>query len=63
MVYVFDEPSAGLHNHDIKLLKNSLIKLRNHGNTILIVDHHREIIKLADFIIDMGPKAGAHGGR
>jgi excinuclease UvrABC ATPase subunit len=62
MVYVFDEPSAGLHNHDIKLLKNSLIKLRNHGNTILIVDHHREIIKLADFIIDMGPKAGAHGG-
>ncbi len=62
MVYVFDEPSVGLHDHDIKLLKNSLNKLKNHGNTILIVEHHREIIKMADFIIDMGPKAGAHGG-
>lgn len=62
MVYVFDEPSVGLHPQDIKLLKNSLIKLRNHGNTILIVDHHREIIKMADFVIDMGPKAGTHGG-
>lgn len=62
IVYVFDEPSAGLHYYDIKLLKNSLIKLRNHGNTILIVDHHREIIKMADFIIDMGLKAGVQGG-
>lgn len=62
MVYVFDEPSVGLHPEDIKLLKDSLIKLRNHGNTILIVEHHREIIKMADFVIDMGPKAGAHGG-
>lgn len=62
IVYVLDEPSAGLHHHDIKLLKNSLIKLRDHGNTILIVEHHGEIIKMADFIVDMGPKAGAHGG-
>lgn len=62
IVYVFDEPSVGLHNYDIKLLKNSLNKLRNHGNTILIVEHHGEIIKMADFIIDMGPKAGSHGG-
>jgi len=62
MVYVLDEPSVGLHPKDIELLKNSLIKLRNHGNTILIVEHHREIIKMADFVIDMGPKAGIHGG-
>ncbi len=62
MVYVLDEPSVGLHPQDINLLKNSLIKLRNHGNTILIVEHHREIIKLADYIVDMGPGAGAHGG-
>lgn len=62
VVYVLDEPSVGLHPHDIKLLKKSLIKLRNHGNTILIVEHHREIIKMADFVIDMGPKSGANGG-
>ncbi|MGE5630788.1 MAG: hypothetical protein ACM3TR_06775 [Caulobacteraceae bacterium] len=62
IVYVLDEPSVGLHSHDIKLLKDSLIKLRNHGNTILILEHHREIIKIADYVIDMGPKAGIHGG-
>lgn len=62
MVYVLDEPSVGLHPKDIELLKDSLIKLKKHGNTILIVEHHREIIKLADYIIDMGPKAGSHGG-
>ncbi len=62
MVYVLDEPSVGLHPQDIELLKNSLIKLRNHGNTILIVEHHKEIIKMADFIIDMGPKSGEQGG-
>ncbi|MEG2353574.1 MAG: excinuclease ABC subunit UvrA [Clostridium sp.] len=63
MVYVLDEPSVGLHPQDIKLLRKSIRKLKNHGNTILIVEHHREIIKMADFIIDMGPKAGANGGK
>lgn len=62
VVYVLDEPSSGLHPHDIKLLKKSLKKLRNRGNTILIVEHHREIIKMADFVIDMGPKSGNNGG-
>lgn len=62
VVYVLDEPSVGLHPHDIKLLEKSLIKLRNRGNTILIVEHHREIIKMADFVIDMGPKSGNNGG-
>lgn len=62
MVYVLDEPSVGLHPQDIVRLKRSLLKLRDHGNTILIVEHHREIIALADHVIDMGPGAGDHGG-
>jgi excinuclease UvrABC ATPase subunit len=62
MVYVLDEPSAGLHPHDIDLLKNSLKMLRDRGNTILIVEHNREIIKLADHVVDMGPTGGSKGG-
>lgn len=62
MVYVLDEPSVGLHPQDIARLKQSLLKLRDHGNTILIVEHHREIIALADHVIDMGPGAGDAGG-
>ncbi|MEG1896236.1 MAG: excinuclease ABC subunit UvrA, partial [Oscillospiraceae bacterium] len=63
MVYVLDEPSVGLHPKDIELLKKSLEKLKNHGNTVLIVEHHREIIKLADHLVDMGPGAGESGGQ
>lgn len=63
MVYVLDEPSVGLHPKDIELMKTSLKKLREHGNTVIIVEHHREIIKLADHIVDMGPGAGEDGGR
>ena len=62
MAYVLDEPSVGLHPQDISHLKNSLLHLRDHGNTILIVEHHREIIAMADHIVDMGPGAGSHGG-
>lgn len=62
MVYVLDEPSAGLHPMDIRRLKESLYKLRDHGNTVLIVEHHREIIAMADHIVDMGPGAGRNGG-
>ncbi|MDO4987896.1 MAG: excinuclease ABC subunit UvrA [Synergistes sp.] len=62
MAYVLDEPSVGLHAKDISLLKKSLRSLRDHGNTVLIVEHHREIIKLADHIVDMGPGAGRSGG-
>lgn len=62
MAYVLDEPSVGLHPQDITRLKNSLLHLRDHGNTILIVEHHREIIAMADHIVDMGPLAGSHGG-
>ena len=62
MAYVLDEPSVGLHAKDIDLLKKSLRALRDHGNTVLIVEHHREVIKLADHIVDMGPGAGSRGG-
>ena len=62
MAYVLDEPSVGLHPKDISLLKNSLCSLRDHGNTVLIVEHHREVIKLADHVVDMGPGAGSAGG-
>ncbi|SHJ15513.1 excinuclease ABC, A subunit [Dethiosulfatibacter aminovorans DSM 17477] len=62
MVYVLDEPSAGLHPHDIDLLKNSLRMLKDRGNTILIVEHNRAIIELADHVIDMGPSGGSKGG-
>lgn len=62
MVYVLDEPSVGLHPRDINRLKESLRHLRDHGNTVLIVEHHREIIAMADHIVDMGPGAGEHGG-
>ncbi|MDD6212207.1 MAG: excinuclease ABC subunit UvrA [Clostridiales bacterium] len=62
MVYVLDEPSVGLHPRDIERLKRSLYRLRDHGNTILIVEHHREIIAMADYLVDMGPQAGSRGG-
>ena len=62
MVYVLDEPSVGLHPQDISRLKESLCHLRDHGNTVLIVEHHREIIAMADHIVDMGPGAGSNGG-
>lgn len=62
MAYVLDEPSVGLHPQDISRLKRSLYQLRDHGNTVLIIEHHREIISMADHIVDMGPLAGDHGG-
>lgn len=63
VLYILDEPSVGLHNHDIKLMKNSVRKLRDHGNTVILVEHHKEMIRIADHIVDMGPGAGAEGGQ
>ncbi len=63
VLYILDEPSVGLHNHDIALMKKSVRKLRDHGNTVLLVEHHKEMIKIADHIVDMGPGAGAAGGQ
>ena len=62
VLYILDEPSVGLHNHDIELMKNSVRKLRDHGNTVILVEHHKEMIKIADNIVDMGPGAGMLGG-
>ena len=62
VMYILDEPSVGLHNHDILLMQKSVQKLKNHGNTVILVEHHKDMIKIADHIIDMGPGAGMNGG-
>ena len=63
VLYILDEPSVGLHNHDIALMKKSVQRLRNHGNTVILVEHHKEMIRIADHIVDMGPGAGNAGGQ
>ncbi|HUP89927.1 MAG TPA: excinuclease ABC subunit UvrA [Longimicrobiales bacterium] len=62
VVYVMDEPSAGLHPVDTKALLRALEKLKDSGNTLFVVEHEIEIIKCADWIVDVGPAAGQHGG-
>jgi excinuclease ABC subunit A len=60
--YILDEPSTGLHFEDIRILLEVLNKLVEHGNTVLVIEHNMDIIKLADHIIDMGPEGGKGGG-
>ena len=62
VLYVLDEPSIGLHQKDNKQLIETLFRLRDLGNTVIVVEHDEEAIKNADHIIDIGPKAGIHGG-
>lgn len=62
ITYIFDEPSIGLHPHDVTRINNLLKLLRDKGNTVLIVEHDPDMIKIADHVIDMGPKAGRKGG-
>ena len=62
LLYILDEPSAGLHSHDIHLLSEAVVRLRDKGNTVLMVEHHPEMIEIADHVIDMGPLAGNRGG-
>ena len=62
VLYILDEPSIGLHQRDNRKLLNTLIELRDIGNTVLVVEHDRETIESADHIIDLGPGAGVHGG-
>lgn len=61
-LYILDEPSVGLHSKDTMKLINALIRLKKIGNTVIVVEHDEEIIRAADRIIDVGPKAGRHGG-
>ncbi len=62
VTYVFDEPTAGLHPHDIQRMNELLIRLRDKGNTILVVEHKPETIAIADHVVDLGPGAGTAGG-
>jgi len=63
VLYILDEPSIGLHQRDNRKLLNTLTELRDIGNTVLVVEHDRETIEEADFVIDLGPGAGVHGGQ
>lgn len=62
VTYVFDEPSVGLHPRDVHRLNELLVKLRDKGNTVLVVEHDPDVIKVADHIVDIGPHAGRRGG-
>ena len=61
-IYILDEPTTGLHFHDIKQLLSVLHRLRDHGNTIVVIEHNLDVIKTADWIIDLGPEGGDMGG-
>lgn len=62
VMYIFDEPSVGLHPRDVHRLNELLRKLRDKGNTVLVVEHDPDVIRVADHIVDVGPHAGTHGG-
>ena len=63
MTYIFDEPSAGMHPRDVYRMNNLLKKLRDKGNTVLVVEHDKDVISIADHVIDVGPQAGQKGGQ
>ena len=62
VMYILDEPSIGLHQRDNDRLLQTLIHLRNQGNTVIVVEHDEDAIRNADFVLDIGPGAGVHGG-
>jgi excinuclease ABC subunit A len=62
-LYILDEPTTGLHFHDIALLLDVIFRLRNQGNTVVIIEHNLDVIKTADWVIDLGPEGGAGGGQ
>ena len=63
MLYILDEPSIGLHQRDNQRLIETLVRLRDLGNTLIVVEHDEETIRVADHIVDIGPGAGEHGGK
>jgi excinuclease ABC subunit A len=62
-LYILDEPTTGLHFHDIEMLLAVLHRLRDNGNTIVVIEHNLDVIKTADWLVDLGPEGGAGGGR
>jgi excinuclease ABC subunit A len=62
-LYILDEPTTGLHFHDVKKLLDILNSLADLGNTVVVIEHNLDVIKMADRIIDLGPEGGEHGGR
>ena len=62
-LYILDEPTTGLHFQDIEMLLKVLTRLRDHGNTIVVIEHNLDVIKTADWVVDLGPEGGEGGGR
>ena len=62
-LYILDEPTTGLHFHDIEQLLDVLHHLRDQGNTVVIIEHNLDVIKTADWIVDLGPEGGSGGGQ
>ncbi len=62
-LYILDEPTTGLHFHDVELLLNVLHRLRDHGNTVVVIEHNLDVVKTADWIVDLGPEGGDKGGQ
>ena len=62
-MYILDEPTTGLHVYDIELLLKVLKRLRDNGNTVVVIEHNMEVIKSSDWVIDLGPEGGSEGGQ
>ena len=62
-VYILDEPTTGLHFADIQQLLDVLHRLRDHGNTVVVIEHNLDVIKTADWLVDLGPEGGSKGGQ